>query len=319
MGSGAQMHPELDARFAAPRTFFFGVGAQKSGTSWVNYFLKQHPEVVTPAIKELNYWRVVERGGSPGRITESYQEEIDAGVLEADGVDLDDPKIKRIQCAKYSLSAAKNPRAPHGDYADAIFAGDPAPDCVAAGEISPSYATLKAATYREMASLAANVRFLFLMRDPLARFESGLRHALKRVPDPEKVTQDDFDQIVEGALGGYKHRNWVAMSQYHKTIERLEKVVDPARVGYFFFETLFDQATVDRLCDFLGISRQVAEFDRVVNAGAAKHVGFRGDQKSRVAALFSPTYRLVREKFGAAVPAAWEASEALAMKAEAEL
>ena len=306
----------IDDRFSVPDTIFFGIGAQKSGTSWLNYFLGTHPDVATPAIKEQNYWRMVERGGGPGRIIESYREILEAPDMPASVLTLDTPDARRVQCARFSLRAADSPVAPHSDYADAIFAGEPAPVCKAAGEISPSYATLKAATFEQMTSVARNVRFLFLMRDPLDRLEAGLRHSLKRAPQP--VSQADFDAMVGGVIEG-KRRSTLVMSQYDRTITRLEKAAGPDRIGYFFFETLFHQGVVDQICDFLGISRQNADFDRVVNGGGVKHLGYRDDQRRSVAALLAPTYRALRKKFGAAIPAAWEASEALALAAEADL
>ena len=41
---------------------FFGIGAQKSGTTWLYAYLKEHPQVFMPEIKELNYfWALSER------------------------------------------------------------------------------------------------------------------------------------------------------------------------------------------------------------------------------------------------------------------
>jgi hypothetical protein len=35
---------------------FLGIGAQKSGTTWLFEMLRQHPEVAFPAGKEVHFW-----------------------------------------------------------------------------------------------------------------------------------------------------------------------------------------------------------------------------------------------------------------------
>ena len=35
---------------------FLGIGAQKSGTTWLSEHLKPHPGVFIPEVKELHYW-----------------------------------------------------------------------------------------------------------------------------------------------------------------------------------------------------------------------------------------------------------------------
>jgi len=36
--------------------FFVGIGAAKSGTSWVAEYLREHPDVAMSPIKELHYF-----------------------------------------------------------------------------------------------------------------------------------------------------------------------------------------------------------------------------------------------------------------------
>ncbi|MDB4558748.1 sulfotransferase [Amylibacter sp.] len=35
---------------------FLGVGAQKSGTTWLSNYLAGHPEVYMSALKEMHFW-----------------------------------------------------------------------------------------------------------------------------------------------------------------------------------------------------------------------------------------------------------------------
>jgi len=48
------------------RTFFLGIGAQKSGTSWLSNYFKSHPEILMSPIKEMTFFGNREQQ-NPGR------------------------------------------------------------------------------------------------------------------------------------------------------------------------------------------------------------------------------------------------------------
>ena len=276
-------------------------------------YLLGHPEVATPVWKEQNYWQVVAEGGSPGRILEVRRRQRQAmwpffAALRDIGWTT---AAKRNKGAGLALKAADNAGWPHKGYADAIFLGKSADRFKSAGEISPSYALLSAETYAEMARLSDAPRFVFLMRDPVNRIVSGIRHALnKKYPDGS-FGQQAFDAMVADVLAKNDAHIAVQMSRYDLTITALESVVPADQIGYFFFETFFDQDEVNRLCRFLSISEHPAELDKVVHRGKGKKTELRDEDRVRLATYLAPCYTALRAKFGADLPAAWTKSAAL--------
>jgi hypothetical protein len=96
----------------------------------------------------------------------------------------------------------------------------------------------------------------------------------------------------------------LARSRYDVTIERLEATVDPSKVHYAFYETLFVQDEVDRLCRFLGVEPTRASLERRRNAardGAAELEECVYDE-ARV--VLDPVYQFVLRRFGG-VPDRW--------------
>jgi hypothetical protein len=309
-GSHAERSLGIDARFAKPDTLFFGIGAQKSGTTWLSEFLYEHPEVCAPAWKEQNYWSVVDGEKTAGRnlVHRKRQREKLGTVLSA----LRDigwsEKAKRNRSAGLAIRAADNAGAPHSVYADAVFDRWNPRKHLCAGEISPAYASLSAETFAQMFELGPNVRFVYLMRDPVSRFLSGIRHALRKEGAAETLTQTRLDAEIDRAIEGGQESGHLRHSRYDLVIARMEKAIPQEHIAYFFFETLFDQSEIERLCRFLGVSSVPANLNTVVHEGRGKHVNMSARDRARAALALEPCYRAIGKKFGSAVPDAWTKS-----------
>jgi hypothetical protein len=198
-----------------------------------------------------------------------------------------------------SREMLRAPTPGHRAYADVLFQawrGQPV-----VGEITPAYALLAAETFAEMAALGRDVRFVFIMRDPVARLVSAARmnarHRAGTGPDagPE-------DALPEGRL---------MRSRYDLTIRELEAAVAPDRIAYFFYETLFRQPEVDRLCDFLGVTRRAARFERRVHADPGTAPAPDREFEAQALRALAPTYDFVRERFGDLVPGKWRTGDAM--------
>lgn len=309
----------LDPRFARPRRLFFGIGAQKAATSWLDDYLRGHPDVCLPVRKEQHYWTTMHM---PDLYDRRARVAWHLGKIERQGWLkrlLRAPRKKAVDEA-WRLSAAmlREGQAPgHHAYADVLFQayrGEPV-----AGEITPAYALLGTESFAEMAGLGRDVRFVFIMRDPVARLVSAARMNVRkrhRVDGPRPKPRSFEDRMAE-TLGDPADTS-LLRSRYDLTIERLERAVPRERIGYFFFETLFRQEEIDRLADFLGIARRPAHFERKVNAdrrdpsAEASGAALRA-LEDRAQEVLAPTYAFVRARFGALVPDRWrDAAPAMA-------
>jgi hypothetical protein len=153
------MSEAIDPRFARPRTLFFGVGAQKSATSWLDKHLRAQPDVSLPVRKEQHYWTTL-RGPCDTERPEKVAAQLERIAGRRLWKRLARTRRGRVVDQAWRLNEAMlRDRSPsHSAYADALFQvyrGQPV-----AGEITPAYGLLEASTFAEMAALNADVRFI---------------------------------------------------------------------------------------------------------------------------------------------------------------
>jgi hypothetical protein len=289
-----------DTRFARPLTLFFGVGAQKAATSWLDAYLRRHPEICMPIRKEQHYWSTLAGVDGRDRAARARRKiaKIEARPLWER---LTRPARRRRVDEAWRLSERMltDRRGDHGAYADVLFqawAGQPV-----VGEITPAYALLGTEYFAEMAGLNPDTRFIFILRDPVARLVSAVNMNVRK--DRPK-NGGDFAMRLAAALADPEDAG-VLRSRYDLTIERLERAVPRERVCYLFFETLFRQEEIDRLTDFLGVARRPADFGDKVNAARSGGAKASTEETARAVATLAPAYEFVRARFGDAVPPSW--------------
>ncbi len=152
---------------------FLVIGAGRSGTTSLHYYLDQHPDVFVPRVKSPSHFYC--RGLRPS----------------------DDPRIRLVTRNFFVPDPA--------DY-EALFDG--AKGRKAIGEVSPVYlASLNVAP--RIAARLPGVRLIAILRNPVdrvhARFVARLRDGLERRPDLAQVIRDDLKQplIREDGSGTY--------------------------------------------------------------------------------------------------------------------
>lgn len=295
----------LDPRFARPKTLFFGIGAQKAATTWLDGYLRQHPQVCLPVQKEQHYWTTLRQ---PGASHWWPRVEFELDRINKRGLRdrlLRGPRGRRLDRSWRLQDAMYRDTAPgHHAYADSLFQtwkGEPV-----VGEITPDYAYLRAEVFAEMAALAPDVRFLYVLRDPMDRLVSALKMSVRRSTRTHapQIAERPLEARLADAAADPENRN-LLLSKYDGTIRALESVVAPERIGYFFYETIFTQGEIDRLTDFLGVSRHPAAFDAKVFAADGEAATLDPGTETRLMAALSPTYAFVRARFGNLVPATW--------------
>ena len=209
---------------------------------------------------------------------------------------------------KASGRASRNPGPSHTAYADALFQ-EYQPAVTAVGEICPSYAGLSTRTLSDMHALNENTRFIFFMRDPAKRLISWLKHSLRKQTGPDGLEYTVLAERVKKAVAERNSGPHQA-TRYMTTISTIEAVIPPEQIFYVFFEDLFTQPKIDEMCDFLGVSRFPAKFDRHVNADTAPSVQLTDEAYTEVVSSLAEVYETIFAKFGDRVPSAWHHSYA---------
>lgn len=273
-------------------TLLFCVGATKAGTSWLYRYLEDHPACFTPVIKELHYFDAVEAGKSNGprkRVLERRRSLVAAqasteAIASLDRwLDVMDAPSDQAYLDYMTTSAGANP---------------------VMVDVTPAYSLLPVERLKSMARLLPDVRFIYLLRDPVERLWSHIRMIAKRHigmdGDMRKLADRRFNRFLRG-----QEQDIEARGDYRSIIDRLDAAIDPSRLCLAFYETLFSQPQIDRLCAFIGIEAVDGKFGRRVHEGVSLEMS--EDQKIRARAFLAPQYDYVAARLGP-LPEAWQAN-----------
>lgn len=272
-----------------PAGYFVGIGAQRSGTTWLSRFLTAHPQVGMVPIKECHYW------------TSKFTRHERHAVLT--------PRFFRRRFPRL-LRYAREPGRPIwpllSSYAGMMMYRDGSyrrlidlcgRGARISGEITPSYATLPEAGIRAIETCLDHPRYIMLLRNPADRFLSQISHTARL----------DAAVLEADPLGDLAHREYFTLrSDYARSLATWRGCVDPARLLLVFSETLFDpehgQAECDRICDFLGVDRRSGSIGTRENHSTrpAPQV----DRQALVAHLL-PQYLAVAALFPDSLPRTW--------------
>ena len=176
------------------------------------------------------------------------------------------------------------------------------------GDISPGYAMMGREAFAAMDAASPDARFVFIMRDPIARLWSNVRHNRARRFPRDSAAPDvaaAFRDRLARTEGGPFRR-----SDYRRTILELEAAVPRERIAYFFYESLFDRSEIARLMEFVGVSPSPADLGRRVNAGTGPDAGPDPASAALARERLAPVYAFAAERFGSALPDAWRAEAA---------
>jgi hypothetical protein len=265
----------------SPTIFLFGIGAQKSGTTWLYAQLDKHPEIGFGWKKEISMW----------------------GLLWDKKLTDRQPKRLRHRIQNKLYHFPNGRRIPHypmftpwlaREYFDE-FKSLAATGRKVVADVTPHYSAMSEKGFRTVKRLAEksgfNPRVLFIMRDPVERVISGIIHSNRRLKNP---TNEELVRLVQE---NYRTYPVFARTRYDITIGRVEKVFSPEEICYLFFEDLFSKDSIDTLSRWLDISDIPANFAERV--GPRTHtVTIPGDLRHEIREFYQPVYSFCRDKFG---------------------
>ncbi len=301
LGLGRRSRPRPTCDLAG-RTFLLGVGAQKTGTSWLYRYLAGHPDTFLPVIKELHVFDAHFRPDWFG----SYDQAFARRLAEALDRQRDSSRAhlrNRVQqlldraLITYDIDRYLN-----------LFRALPGPRKLT-GDITPSYSVLDASHFARIRTMLTEAgmtpRVVFLMRDPVERVWSASRMWARN----HGIT--DANLIRKEALAQLNRPADMARNRYDRTIEALEKVFPPEELFFSFYETLFREQTTRAICAHLGLTYRPADYEKAVNA-SPRRAELLPEQTHLVQSALAPVYAYCANRFGDGLPAAWNMATARA-------
>ena len=287
----------------AQPTYLFGVGATKAGTTWLHRYLAGHPDCHMRAVKELHYFDALDRGQLDRQIkvNRTKADKLATQLAGADGARAGRlaRSLADVRAWLAVLERGSEDAAAYRAYLEA--------DCGArrlVGDITPAYAELSPDRLRGMAALAGDVRFVYLLRDPVSRLWSHVRMVASRSRAGQADLAAEAARVLDRVLRGDPSE--IALrSDYAGALARLNAAVDPGRLLVMFMEHLISAAGVARLCDFLGIRRHPADTTARVHEGV--RLDMTQGQAARARAWLAPQYDHVARVFPD-MPETWRAN-----------
>ena len=222
------------------RRILFGLGATKAGTSWLYSWLQAHPECAFRHEKELHVWDAVDGGRVEKRVGELRAAR---QALEAKGGRAE--RIRDLEELEALMAEGPDGRG----YTRYLAARAGGAELV--GDITPAYGLLPEARLSMLAGLG-ETRFLYILRDPVARLWSHVRMIAGRREPSGAVTEERAARILKRVLRGDEPEIAVR-SDYRGALQRISAAVPEARRLFVFFEELFTGEAQRRICAFLGI------------------------------------------------------------------
>lgn len=278
----------------------FGVGATKAGTSWLHAYLEAHPECHLRTIKELHYFDMLD-AGKLEKVRAEFQETRNALAARKMPDDVVRAVARARRLRDIEAWAAALARGDEAAYLDYLGAERGAARLIA--DITPAYSLLSVGRLKRMAAMTPDVRFVYLLRDPVERLWSHVRMIANRRAAPGEDITARAGRILDRVLRG-EETHITERGDYRAVLGRLWAAVDPSRLFVAFYEELFSDAGVDRLCRFLGIAPQPAPLAERVHAGVP--VPLSAAQRAAAAAFLAPQYDFVADRLGR-VPPQWSA------------
>jgi hypothetical protein len=274
-------------------TILFGVGATKAGTSWLWDWLRGHPQAHVRGIKELHWFDAVEAGR-----LDAAARDLRRQIADAEGRGAAPARLADLR-----TWLAVVERGDQAGYLDYLTAGAGTARLVA--DVTPAYALLPEGTLRQMGALTPDVRFLYILRDPVDRLWSHVRMIARRRTRDGDVTPDRCRRILMRTLRG-EEPEIAVRSDYAGALARLTAAVAPARLMLQVFEEMFAQGPMDRIAAFLGLAPHPAQVAVRVHAGV--DMVMPEAARARARDWLAPQYDHAARVLGR-MPAAWDGKE----------
>jgi hypothetical protein len=272
------------------KTLILGVGAPKSGTSWLHSYLKGDARVAVSPIKELHFFDDWLGTGRQQRWKRRFVQRLLKFILESKGGrPLVKPLARRVAMNLDSKF--------YFEYFVKLATEQTQFFC----EITPAYSVLPHDALVQMRdflrSAGWKLKIVFMMRDPIERHWSLARHQARMSGE-----RADFIKLLS--------REDVAMAgRYDLIIKNLRTVFDSDELVFVFFENLFseDDRYLHEFCQKIGIDFMPGAKTNQINANRVVQDSLTPEERAAGLKTFATAYKYIAKEFGPEKPASWAA------------
>lgn len=281
-------------------TVLIGLGATKSGTTWLYHYLADHPQCHVRSRKELHYFDNLDPEGVEKERQKVSRKAEELGLRAETAKGGMRTRVRQRFDDALDWLLVLNEEDKDRDYAYLCFlkAGRQGKPVVA--DITPSYGIQSEEVYRRMMGVAEDVRFLYLMRDPVARLWSHVRMNAEKIKK-KKPFADVCADMLDAALAG-QLPEMRARGDYATALER-SKMLPEGKYLAVFYEDIFEGDGLNRICAFAGLDFVPADLS--VKHHEGKALKMTKEQERAAFEVLKPQYDAAQKVFGP-LPRKWQ-------------
>ena len=272
---------------------FMVVGGQRSGTTWLHHVLRQHPGVYSQPIKEIHYWDSID--------PTHYSSE--------------NRRYKRLPGAFRSIASGKGwkdilwyskyfLRKMDDGWYDSLFEKHRHRGLLC-GDITPGYALLSGPLVSHISEVCADLKVVYIARDPVMRSWSHLTRLLARMRGISPT-----DVSVREYLEAIRNVPTIVEKSFHSTVvEKWEKAFGRDRFRVLWFDDLVSnpRSFIQEFLHFCNIPNH--EF--ALEGGTAINQSSRGFEipqavRAELYEVFQPDMARLSAMLTSDIPLGWD-------------
>jgi hypothetical protein len=278
------------------KIFILGMGAQKSGTSWLYRYLDNTDEFERGIFKEYHVLDAIFCPEMKGRYKKTMK--VASQVLS---------QKKKLPISQqrfvHRASLTLHPQYYYDHFVNLLQKHNKR----IVGDFSPTHCALPKAALQEVIKefykRDIDVKPVFLMRDPIERVWSALRMARRDkllrkddfqrlgISDPYKLSDDELLRILPDTPG------YMIRSNYQKTIENIDDIFPRNDITYAFYEELFTETSIKKIADKIGFGYVKPNFNEVANSSPKKST-LSPETLTYLRNRYDDVYHFVGDRFG---------------------
>ncbi len=238
---------------------FLGIGAPKTGTSWLYKNLQAHPQVYMPLVKEISYFDQV-------HLKEKWLKKARMNILASklqmkiNGANISDDELALLAKLTF-VDATQTKNINDLDNWYLSFFQDADINSTAIGEISTGYCALPEEGVRQIKNLLDDIKIIYILRNPIKRMWSNI--LMNKRQDISQGKTIEVQEWIELA----KRRGNRSRANYKETITIYEQYFDINNILYLFYDeiVLNPLKLLEKVCNFLSIDYDIKYFEETAS------------------------------------------------------
>jgi hypothetical protein len=273
---------------------FFGIGAQKAGTSWLYANLSKLPDFDLPYVKELHFFDRSPAYSSPNNLSETALSKrlLDLRWTKRALSDLLSSAMKERDYRKTRFYWNWY----FSDYTDNWYLSLFENRQGKTGEITPSYSILDQADIQRMYDLAPEAKLVFILRDPVSRAWSQYRFNTREINGFDRKYEDEA-AIIEFIDSGDQDLR----SDYLQVINKYAAVYPKEQILLGFYDAILDNPTalLTDIIEFIGGDPQnVEQLQLNKRVNVSKQIACPPRVRQHLETKYYPQVRMLADTYG---------------------